>query len=87
MINILYLIRPEKCISIIIKTKTCPKLDIFKTALKTNWSIVNTFLDNKTIPIIQPVLFNGEIISDFQKKQSMIILLFNDLFASQYTSI
>ena len=32
---------------------------------KTYWSIINRFLNNKKVPIIPPVFFEGELISNF----------------------
>ena len=46
---------------------------------KTYWSIINKFLNNKKIPIIPPVFYEGELISNFGKKAE----LFNNHFASQ----
>ena len=59
--------------------KLSSKLDNPDTAPKTYWSIINRFLNNKKIPIIPPVLFEGKLISDFEKK----VELFNNHFASQ----
>ena len=33
---------------------------------KTQWSVVNEFLDNENIPIIPPASFKSKLISDFQ---------------------
>ena len=62
--------------------KLSSKLDNPDTAPKTYWSIINRFLNNKKIPIIPPVLFEGKLISDFKKKAE----LFNH-FASQCSLI
>ena len=43
-------------------------------------SIINRFLNNKKIPIISPVFFEGKLISDLEKK----IEPFNNHFASQW---
>ena len=59
------------------------KLDNLKTVPKTYWSIINKFLSNKKIPIIPPILVNGELVSDFKQKANM----FNSHFASQCTLI
>ena len=53
------------------------------TAPKRHWSIINTFLNNKKIPIIPPVIFKGKLISDFKKKAE----LFNYHFVSQYALV
>ena len=53
------------------------------TAPKRHWSIINTFLNNKNIPIIPPVIFKGKLISDFKKKAE----LFNYHFVSQYALV
>ena len=55
------------------------KLDNPDTAPKTYWSIINKFLNNKKIPIIPPVFYKGEPISDFWEKAE----LFNIHFFSQ----
>ena len=60
--------------------KLSSKLDNPDTAPKTYWSIINRFLNNKKIPMIPPVLFEGKLISDFEKKAE----LFNNHFASQF---
>ena len=59
------------------------KLDNPKTVPKTYWSIINKFLSNKKLPIIPPVLVNGELVSGFEQKAN----LFNNYFASQCTPI
>ena len=50
-----------------------------ETYQKTYWSIINRFLNNKKIPIISPVFFEGKLTSDFEKKAE----LFNNHFASR----
>ena len=60
-------------------TALSSKLDNPATAPKTYWSIINRLLNNKKIPIIPPVLFEGKLISNFEKKAE----LFNNHFASQ----
>ena len=47
--------------------KLSSKLDNPDTAPKSYWSIINRFLNKKKIPIIPPVLFEGKLISDFEK--------------------
>ena len=59
------------------------KLDGLNTSVKSYWSIINNFLNNKKISTIQPLLFNGNLISDFKQK----VNLFNSQFSSQCTPI
>ena len=59
------------------------KLDNLNTSAKLYWSIINNFLNNKKIPNIPLVLFNGTLISDFKQKAN----LFNPYFSSQCTPI
>ena len=40
-------------------------LDNPNKSTKTYWSIINRFLNNKKVPIIPPVFFEGELISNF----------------------
>ena len=63
--------------------KKSAKLDTTKTVPKAYWSIINIFLSNKKIPIIPPILVNGELVSDFKQKAH----IFNNHFASQCTAI
>ena len=59
-------------------------LDNLNTSTKLYCSIVNNFLNNKKIPTIPPLLFNGTTrISDFKQKAN----LFNSYFSSQCTPI
>ena len=60
-------------------TKLSSKLDNPDTVPKTYWSIMNRFLNNKRMLILPPVLFEGKLISDFEKKAEP----FNNYFASQ----
>ena len=55
------------------------KLNNTETAPKTNWKILNRFLNNKKIPSIALLLVNGEKISNFPQKAE----LFHKFFASQ----
>ena len=48
-----------------------------KTSPKSYWSILKTFLNNKKIPCIAPLLQNGKFIMDFMEKAE----LFNDFFS------
>ena len=79
----------NKCSEIIIETKEryfsklSEKLNDPKRAPKCYWSILNTFLGNKKIPIIPPLLVDNKIISDFVTKAD----LFNTFFASQCTPL
>ena len=50
-----------------------------KTSLKLYWSILKTFLNNKKIPCILPLLHNGKFIMNFKEKPE----LFNDFFTMQ----
>ena len=59
------------------------KPDNAKTVPKTYWSIINKFLSNKKTPIIPPVLANGDLVSDFERKAN----LYNNYFAFQCTPI
>ena len=61
--------------------KLSSKLGNPYTAPKTFWSIINInrFLNNKKIPIMSPVFFEGKLISDFERQDE----LFNNHFASQ----
>ena len=47
-----------------------------KPSPKSYWSILKTFLNNKKIPCIPPLLHNGKFIMDFKEKAE----LFNDFF-------
>ena len=75
----------SECTKLIIEAKDkhlaklSSKLDNHDTVPKTYWSITKRFLNNKKIPIILSVLFEGKLISDFEKKAE----LFNNHFASQ----
>ena len=50
-----------------------------KTSLKLYWSILKTFLNNRRIPYIPPLLHNGKFIMNFKEKAE----LFNDFFTRQ----
>ena len=63
--------------------KLSSKFDSPDTAPKTYWSIINRFLNNKKIPIILPVVFEGKLLSDFEKKAE----LFDNYFASQWSLV
>ena len=59
----------------------CEKLNDPVTASKTYWKILNRLLTNKKVTAIPPLLFDGEIISNFSQKA----VIFNKYFASQCT--
>ena len=42
---------------------------------------INRFLNNKKVPVVPPLLVNGEIISNFSQEA----VIFNKYFVSQYT--
>ena len=50
---------------------------------KTDWTLINTVLNEVKIPLIPPLLENGLFVSDFTKKAQ----IFNDYFILQCTSI
>ena len=60
----------------------CEKLNDPLAAPKTYWKILNRLLNNKNVPAIPPLLFDGEIISNFSQKAA----IFNKYFASQCTA-
>ena len=47
------------------------------------WSLLNTFLNNKNIPYISPLLHYGKFIMGFKKKAE----LFNDFFTKQFSRV
>ena len=55
------------------------KLNDPKTAPKTYWSILKTFVNSSKIPLIPPLLVNNEFVTDFLVKAN----LFNDFFREQ----
>ena len=59
------------------------KLSNPRTCPKAYWSILKTFFADKKIPIIPPLLDNGEFITNFKDKAN----LFNDYFSSQCSLI
>ena len=50
-----------------------------KTGQKSYWSILNTFLNNKKIVCIPPLLHQDKFVTDFKEK----VNIFNNLFAGQ----
>ena len=59
------------------------KLDNPKSVPKIHWSIIHKLLSNRKIPIIAPILINGELVSDFKQKAN----IFNNHFVSLCTPI
>ena len=62
-------------------SKLASKLANPATSLKTYWSILKTFLNNKKIPCIPPLFHENEFIIHFKEKDK----LFNTFFANQCT--
>ena len=58
-------------------SRTANKLTITRKSLKTDWSFLKLFLNNKKIPIIPPVFHENKFVTDFKEKAE----LFNALFA------
>ena len=85
----LHLMHYNECTSLINESKDRyiakmnAKSDNPKSVPKTYWSIINTFLSNKKIPITPPILVNGELVSDFKQKAN----IFNNHFAFLWTPI
>ena len=50
-----------------------------KTSQKSYWSILKTFLNNKKIPCIPPLLHQDKFVTDFKEKAD----IFNNFFANQ----
>ena len=59
------------------------KLNDPKTAPKTYWKILKTFVNGTKIPLIPPLLVGNQLVSDFLEKAN----LFNDYFSKQCTTI
>ena len=82
-------IQSQECTSLINESKNryiakmSTKLDNPKSVPKAYWTIINKFLSNERIPIIQPILVNGDLVSDFKQKAT----IFNNHFASLCTAI
>ena len=72
------LYKANKCAKLIVEAKEkhlaklSSKLDDPDTAPKTYWSIINKYLNNKKIPIMLSVFFEGKLISDFEKKVKLL---------------
>ena len=59
------------------------KLSDPKTSPKAYWSILKSFFANKKVPIIPPIIYNNEIITNFKAKAE----IFNTHFANQCSLI
>ena len=59
------------------------KLNDSKTAPKTYWAILKTFVNGSKIPLIPPLLVDNKLVTDFLDKAN----LFNNFFAKQCTPI
>ena len=59
------------------------KLNGSKTAPKTYWAILKTFVNGSKIPLIPPLLVDDKLLTDFLDKAN----LFNNFFAKQCTPI
>ena len=53
-----------------------------KTALKTYWKILKTFVNGTKIPLIPPLLVGNQLVSDFLEKANLF-----DYFSKQCTTI
>ena len=77
--------KTDECAALILDAKEnyvrcmSTKLNDPLTALKTYWSILNRFLNNRKIPAIPPQIVNGDIITKFSEKAD----LYNKIFADQ----
>ena len=60
-------------------TRLSHKLLDPKTSQKSYWSILKTFLNNKKIPCIPPLLHQDKFVTDFKEKAN----IFNNFFADQ----
>ena len=83
------IVKTNECKKIISAAKNkyiiqmCEKRNDLITAPKTYWKIINRFLNNKKIPVIPPLLVNGEITSNFSQRAS----IFNKFFCASMYSI
>ena len=59
--------------------KLVKKLKSSNTSNKTYWSLMKSFVNGKKAPIISPLLFNNNLISNFKEKAN----IFYDFFAQQ----
>ena len=60
-----------------------PNLNDPKTAPKTYWKILKTFVNETKIPLIPPLLVGNQLVTDFLVKAN----LFKDYFSQQYTTV
>ena len=60
-------------------TRLSHKLLDPKTSQKSYWSILKTFLNNRKIPCIPPLLHKDKFVTDFKEKAN----IFNNFFANQ----
>ena len=64
------------------------KLNDPKTAPKTYWSILKTFVNGSKIPLIPPLLVNNEFVTDFLEKANLLNeFLENNVDLSQTTAL
>ena len=59
------------------------KLNGPNSARKTYWSILNSFANDKKIPLILPILVNDQLVTNFLEKAN----LFNEFFTQQCNTI
>ena len=64
-------------------SKLSSKLTNKNTNSKCYWSILKSFLNNKKIPCIPPLIYNNQFITDFKEESE----LFNSFFAKQCSLI
>ena len=57
-------------------SKVAKRLLDSSTSPKTYWSILKTFLNNKKIPVIPPIVHDKKYITDFKQKLKSLILTF-----------
>ena len=57
-------------------SKVVKRLLDSSTSPKTYWSILKTFLNNKTIPVIPPIFHDNKYITDFKQKAEILIHAF-----------
>ena len=55
------------------------KLNGIQKSSKADWFLLKSFLNNKKIPFMQPILHSNAFVTDFEKKAE----LFNSYFANQ----
>ena len=51
--------------------RSANKLNSIQKSSKTYWSLLKSFLNNKKIPIIPPILHNNAFVTDFKKKEEL----------------